>query len=290
MKKVVIVILNFKVVVETIKCIKSVQASTYPNLQIIVVDNNSGDGLGEKLKVLKDTYFFQNDKNLGYTGGNNIGIKLALGLGADYVYVLNPDTKIEKDCIENLVKGLEKTGAGIVGPKIYFMGTTHPSSRFKTIWHAGGTLDMLNVIGGHRGVDEVDKGQYEKQMEVDFVSGAALFIKKEVFEKIGFFDDGYFLYYEDSDFCIRAKGAGFKVVYIPSAVVYHENAKSSGLGSPLQDYFLTRNRMIFASKFLPFRTRFALFREAVRNIGNPRRRLALFDFLIGNFGKGSFKI
>ena len=79
-------------------------------------------------------------------------------------------------------------------------------------------------------------------------------------------------------------------MYIPQSVVYHTNAASSGLGSPLQDYYITRNRMLFASIHLPFRTRFALFREALRNLGNPMRRLAFFDFLVGNFGKGSYKL
>jgi GT2 family glycosyltransferase len=115
-----------------------------------------------------------------------------------------------------------------------------------------------------------------------------MFVNAKVFKKIGFFDEKYFLYYEDSDFCLRAKKADFRLVYAPSAVVFHENAKSTGLGSNLQDYFITRNRLLLASKFLPFRTRFALLREALRNIGNPVRRLAFWDYLNGNFGKGSY--
>jgi GT2 family glycosyltransferase len=282
-KTLAVVILNYRVAEETIKCLKSVQLSSYKNTKIIVVDNNSKDGLQEKLNEFKDIYFFANSENSGYTGGNNIGMKLALQMGVDYVLILNPDTTIEKDCIENLVKAVEKTGAGVVGPKIYFTGT-------KTIWYAGGIMDLANVIGSHRGVNEKDTGQYDMQVETDYVTGAAMLIKIEVIKKIGLFDDNFFLYYEDADFCMRAKNKGFKIYYIPEAVVYHENAKSSGLGSPLQDYFITRNRMLYGAKFLKFRTRFALFREAVRNIGKATRRLAFFDFLIGNFGKGSFKI
>lgn len=282
MKKVAVIILNYKVKREILKCLKSVEDSSFGSLEIIVVDNNSGDRLGESLKKHQNVRFIQNKENLGYTGGNNMGIKIALEMDVDYIYVLNPDTTIDKNCIKNLVEGMEKSDAGIVGPKIYFAGSN-------TIWHAGGILDILNVIGSHRGVDEEDKGQFNEAREVDFISGAAFFVKAEVFNSIGFFDERYFLYYEDGDFCLRAKRAGYKVVYIPKALVYHENASSTGLGSPLQDYFITRNRMIFASKFLPFRTRFALLREALRNIGNPMRRLALFDFLVGNFGKGSLR-
>ena len=282
-QKVAVVILNFKVKEEIKKCIRSVQSSTYKDLEIIVVDNYSQDELEKEISSFDDVYFYQTNKNLGYTGGNNIGIKIALNLGVDYILILNPDTTIDKKCIENLVKGIEKNKAGIVGPKIYFSGT-------KTIWYAGGVMDLANVIGRHRGVDEKDLGQYEKEEETDYITGAAILIKSNVIKKIGLFDENFFLYYEDSDYCMRAKKAGFKNFYIPNAIVFHDNAKSSGLGSPLQDYFITRNRMLYGAKHLKFRTRFALFREAAKNIGNPVRRLAFFDFLIGNFGKGSFKI
>lgn len=277
MKKVITVILNYKVKDLTLKCVASVSASSYSNLEIIVVDNNSEDGLG---KEITGVGFIQNQENLGFTGGNNIGIRQALKKGADYIFVLNPDTVVKKDSIEKLVSGLEQTNAGIAGPKIYFDNS-------ETIWYAGGKFDLLNVLGSHRGVNEKDRGQYEKIEETDYVSGAAMMIKREVLEKVGLFDENFFLYYEDSDLCFRAKIAGFKIMYLPTAIVYHRNAQSTGLGSPLQDYYITRNRMLFASKFLPFRTRFALFREGVSHIDIPARRKALFDFLIGRLGKGN---
>lgn len=279
MKKVTVVILNYKVKELTLKCIESVQSSDYKDLSIILVDNNSEDGIEEEVKD-KNINFIQTGKNLGYSGGNNVGIKKALENGADYVFILNPDTKITSDCISKLVDNLEKENAGVVGPKIYFKGN-------KTIWFAGGIFDKANVIGSHRGVDEIDKGQYDQTIETDFITGAAMMVRKDVFEKISLFDERFFLYYEDSDFCFRARNAGFKVMYIPFALIFHENARSTGLGSPLQDYYITRNRMLFASKFLPFRTKFALFREALKNIKIQARRKAFFDFLLGRFGKGN---
>lgn len=284
MKKVAVIILNYKVKIQTMKCIESVQKSNYENIQIYVIDNNSGDGIGEEIEKIKSVSFVQNKENAGYSGGNNLGIKKAIEDGVDYMFILNPDTTVDKDAIEFLVSAVDSEDVGISGPKIFF---STPDGSEK-IWYAGGVFDKDNVIGKHRGVDEQDHGQYEQKEETGFVSGAAMMVKKEVFEKIGFFDENYFLYYEDSDFCFRAKQAGFKIMYEPRAIVYHENAKSTGLGSNLQDYFITRNRMLFASKFLPFRTRFALFREAIRNINNPTRRLAFGDFLLGKFGKGSF--
>lgn len=281
MKKVTVVILNFQVKKETLACVKSVLETDYQNLQIIVVDNNSNDNLEEELKKFDDVIFIQNKKNIGFTGGNNVGIKYALSHGADCVFVLNPDTEISPGCMTALVNASQS--GDILGPKIYFADT-------KKIWFAGGQFDVANVLGTHRGLNEEDNNQYNLIEDTDYVSGAAFFVKRQVFEKIGFFDERYFLYYEDADFCIRAKRAGFKVFYVPTALVFHKNARSTGLGSPLQDYFITRNRMLLASKFLPFRTRFALLREALKNIGSPARRLAFFDFLIGNFGQGSFKI
>lgn len=273
-----VVILHYRHKEDTLECLKSVNRSDYKDLQIILVDNDSGDSFGEleKITLLKSGH------NIGYSGGNNLGIKKALEMGAEYVFVINPDATVEKSTISSLVKAIEKYSAGLVSPKIYFDNS-------KKIWYAGSKFDVLNVIGSHRGVDEIDHGQYDLDEETDGITGGAFLATKEVFRKAGLFDERFFLYYEDADLSFRAKQKGFKIMYIPEAVVYHQNARSTGLGSPLQDYFITRNRMLFASKHLPVRTRFALFREALRNLDKPMRRLAMWDFLIGNFEKGSYR-
>lgn len=280
LKKVAVIVLNYKLKELTLKALLSVKKSNYKNLLIIVVDNNSGDSLSEDIKAFKDVLFIQNDQNLGFSGGNNVGILEALKQGVDYCFILNPDAEVRVDTIKNLVDGAISAGASIAGPKVYF-------SDSNKIWYGGGVFDVKNVLGSHRGVDEEDRGQYDIPLETDFVTGAAMLISKDVFDKVGLFDERYFLYYEDSDLCYRAKLKGFKIMYIPKSVVYHANAKSTGLGSPLQDYYITRNRLLFASKFLSMRTRLALIREALRNLGISARRKALVDFLIGNLGKGS---
>jgi GT2 family glycosyltransferase len=274
MKKVTTVVLHYRHPEDTKECIRSIQKSSYEKVEIILV-NNSEDNLDELIS--KNLELIETGQNLGYTGGNNVGIKKALENNSDFIFILNPDTTVDVSTIKNLVEAA--TQEGIYGPKIHFKNG-------KEIWYAGGVLDTKNVLGTHRGMDEKDNGQYDKEVETDFVTGAAFFATKEVFKKVGFFDDSYFLYMEDVDFCFRAKQAGYKIMYIPEAVVYHKNARSTGLGSQIQDYYLTRNRLLFASKFLSFRTRFALFREALRNLGNPVRRRALLDFLMANFGKG----
>lgn len=281
MKRVAVIILHYMHREDTLDCIKSVLKSTYPEIKIFLV-NNSEENFDDDLKDIKNLEYLPTGQNLGYTGGNNVGIKKALEEDFDFIFVLNPDTTIDKNAIEKLVEAAEKE-SGVYGPKIYFGDTG------KKIWYAGGIFDKENVLGSHRGVDLEDKGQFDTISETDFITGAALFISREVLERVGSFDEKYFLYYEDSDFCFRAKRDGFKIMYIPDAVVYHENAKSTGLGSTLQDYYITRNRMLFASKFLSMRTQFALFREALRNFGNPVRKQAFVDFLFGNFGKGSYK-
>lgn len=278
MEKVYLVILNYKLADKVIKCVQGVKLSSYKNYQILVVDNNSQDGIEKKIEGL-GIEFLQSGQNLGYSGGNNLGIKKALERGADYIFILNPDTEVRPDTIEKLLDGLKLYGAGIGGPKIYF------DKKEKRILYAGGIFDQENVIGRHRGVDEEDSGQYDIAEETDFVTGAAMMIKREVIEKIGMLDERFFLYYEDTDYCKRAKDAGFKVMYIPQALVYHENSQSTGLGSSLQDYYLTRNRMLIASKYLSFRARFALFREALRNWENVDRRQALIDFMLGKYGR-----
>lgn len=282
MKKVAVVILNYKLRKLTLDCIDSVKKSIFQDIKIYVVDNNSGDDIKKKLD--SQTTFIQAGSNLGYAGGNNLGITAALKDGCNLIFIINPDTKVDVLCIASCVELMSSDQTiGVVGPKILF-------SDRAIIWYAGGIFDYDNVLGTHRGVDQQDVGQFNKIEETDFVSGAAMMVKREVFERIGLFDEKYFLYYEDSDFCLRAKEKGFKLVYNPRALVYHKNAQATGLGSALQDYFITRNRMLLASKFLPPRVRLALIKEALKNLTNPARRLALFDFLLGKFGKGSYKI
>lgn len=281
MKKVAVVILNFKVADYTIKAVASVLKSTHKSKEIIVVDNNSGDDIEKRLEKYPEVKFIQSGDNLGYAGGNNVGIKAALKTDANYIFILNPDATVTKDTLAQILLGIEKYHADIANPKIYF-------SDSKTIWFAGKIFDRANVLGSHRGVNEEDQGQYDEPIELEDVTGCALMIKREVIEKIGSFDNKYFMYYEDLDFATRAIKKGFKIMYLPQAVVYHSNAKSAGLGSPLQDYFITRNRMFYARKFLSPRTQIALLRETWRNRSYPARKLALKDFLMGKFGKGSF--
>lgn len=262
------------------ECLASLKSAKHPGIdnKIIVVDNS------------KD--------NTGYSGGNNRGISQALAGGAEAVLILNDDTKIDKSFISAMVKALSDKEAGLIAPKIYFYpGFEFHKDRYKpkelgkVIWYAGGMIDWDNCLGVHRGVDEIDAGQYQRKEETGFATGCAVLIRREVFEKIGLYNEEYFLYLEDLDFSVRASRAGFKIIYQPAAVVWHKNAQSGGFGSGIHDYFFTRNRLLFGLKYASVKTKFALVRESIRVFlrGNSWKRKGVIDFYLRKFGKGSWK-
>lgn len=304
MNSVAIIILNWNGKDNTLECLRSIQKLIIDNLQVIIylVDNGSLDGSLEAFKKLRTTNhklkIIENKKNLGFCEGNNVGIKQALKDGADYIMILNNDTILDRKLVVQLIETFSKyPDAGIVSPKIYFS----PGFEFhkkmykkkelgKVFWYAGGLIDWNNVLASHRGIDEVDHGQYNKVVKTDFASGACMLVSRKVFQKVDMFDENYFLYWEDVDLSTRAKKAGFKVLYTPNACLWHKNAGSSLVGGALHDYYLTRNRLLFGTKYAGLRTRFALVRESFRLVigGRPWQRRAVLDFHSGNLGKGSF--
>lgn len=147
------------------------------------------------------------------------------------------------------------------------------------------------MIASHQGVDEVDRGQHDQIMETEFVSGCAMLIKKAVLARIGLLDERYFLYYEDADFCQRARQAGFKIVFVPQAKIWHKNIGTGRTGSPLQDYYMVRNRLLFGMRWAPLRTKLALLRESLSLLFNGRvwQKRGVVDFYLRRFGKGSYE-
>ncbi|MCL5435093.1 MAG: glycosyltransferase family 2 protein [Patescibacteria group bacterium] len=304
MKKVFISIINFNGNKNTIECLKSIDNlnMTGIDLNVVVIDNASKEKLELKNNFLKNASLkiILNNKNLGFSGGHNLGINYALSNNAEYILILNNDTILDKNLIYELQSVFDTdSDIGIVSPKIYFAkGFEFHKDRYKKgdlgriLWYAGGDMDWKNLIGKHVGVDEVDRGQYEKKGKTDFASGCCMMVKKEVFEKIGKFDERYFLYYEDNDFSQRAKKIGYKIEYAPKAVLWHKNAGSAGgSGSNLQDYYITRNRLLFGMNYASLRTKFALFKESVKFLLNGRKwqKRGVLDFYFRRFGKGSYK-
>lgn len=291
--RIAIVIINYKGLENTLDCLDSLRKMDINeyDVDLIVVENGSQDGSAEALSNLKDIQLISSQINLGFSGGANLGIKHALKRDANFVMIVNNDVTVDKLLIKNIMSAT-KVGQ-IISPKIYFASGFEFHKRYKksdlgkVIWYAGAKIDWQNIIGIHIGVDEIDNGQFNKRHEIDLATGACMLTKAEVFEKIGLFDEKYFLYLEDMDFCTRAKQAGFKIIFEPKAVLWHKNAASSGgSGSNLQDYYISRNRLLFATKYANLRTKFAVIRQALGQIKIPQKRKALFDFLTFNFGKG----
>lgn len=307
MKNVWIVIVNYNSSQHIAECLLTVDKLDKDNflLHTVIIDNNSNRESLEQLNQIKKDYpetkLILNKKNLGFSGGNNVGIKFALEKGADHVLLLNSDTYVHKDLIVELLKSFQlEEKIGITVPKIYFAkGFEFHKERYngndlgKVIWYAGGKIDWDNIIGYHIGVDEVDNGQYDQTKETEIATGCCMLIKKEVFEKVGLLDEKYFLYYEDSDFSIRVKKSGFKIFYTPKGIVWHKNAGSTGgSGSNLQDYYITRNRLFFAGRYRNSKLRLPLIKESLKLlfIGRKWQKKGIIDYYLAKLGKGTYPI
>lgn len=298
MRKVAIITVNYNGKIDTLELLESLKKLTIDNgeLKIVVVDNASSDGSVSAIKAaFPKVDILQTCGNLGFGGGYNKGFEYASIWGADYFFVINNDSKIDDPNILQKLIDVARSGPeiGIVAPKILFEeGFEFHQERYskdelgKVIWYGGGLFDWDNIKSVHRGIDQVDRGEYNVTEETEFVSGACFLIKKEVLEKAGGFDGDYFLYFEDADFCKRVFGAGFKLYYCGETQIYHKVSQSTGIGSIITDYYHTRNRLIFGMRYAKKRTKFALLREAVKLFifGRPAQRQGVLDYYLGILG------
>ncbi|WP_123054655.1 glycosyltransferase family 2 protein [Clostridium sp. JN-1] len=246
MPLVYIILVNYNGYKDTIECVNSLKRTSYNNYKILIVDNASTNNSLEVLKqTLNDCIIIESKKNLGFAGGNNLGIKSALKNNADYVLLLNNDTLVEPNFLNNMINSFNKDDRiGLVGCKIMY----YPEK--DKIWYGGGKIDWFKFIGIHLGNKEVDKEQYDVEKEIDFMTGCCMLIKRDVFEKIGFLCEDYFMYFEDDDFCVRVNDAGYKIWYNPKAVIYHKVGLSGGgEESPFSIKWCARNRLLFMNKY-----------------------------------------
>lgn len=296
-------IIHFGDLKTTADCLESLDKLTVKNfnLKVLIVNNSSDIEFPEQKEYSKFSYIvINNNENKGFSGGHNQGFRYALKNNSDFHIILNNDVLVDKNLIINLLECFKKNkNIGALSPKIYFTsGHEFHKERYgkndlgKVIWYAGGVTDWKNLINKHRGVDEVDKGQFEKDIETDFTTGACAMFPIKVIEKVRGFDDRYFLYYEDGDLNMRIKKIGFKTYFCAKAILWHNNAGASGSGSELQDYYISRNRLLFGFTYAPVRTKIALFRESLKNLlyGRKWQKLGVRDFYLRRFGKGSYPI
>ncbi len=269
--KVSIVVLNYKRPGDTIECLASLKKLDYPNFNIIVVDNDSKDDSIERIKqwVEDNSLSFieynahkiesevntdkenesqliiiKSGENIGYAGGNNVGIKYALLKEEyNYIWLLNNDTVVDKDALSYLVRESEKEKKiGVAGSR--WMYYDKPDE----IQLMGGSK-LMPFLGRTKQLVEDAKSVKESNITPDYIGGASFLIRTETIRDVGLLDEDYFLYWEDADWCERIRRAGWKLKFVYESVIYHKGGASTVNKSPLTDYYGTRNSIVFIRKY-----------------------------------------
>ena len=228
----------------TVELLNSIRKLTYSNLETFVVDNASRENPQTFLaQHYPEVHFIRSEQNLGFAGGNNLAVRQAKG---DYLFFVNNDAEITEGCLNRLISLFEHhPKAGMVSPMICYFNESK-STEFDLIQYAGITqVNSWTARNTTVGEKELDKGQFPKPEQTAYGHGAAMMIRREVIEKIGFMFEDFFLYYEELDWCERIRGAGFEIWVEPRAKIYHKESATVGTMSTMKTYYLNRNRIYF---------------------------------------------
>ncbi|MCL6100217.1 MAG: glycosyltransferase family 2 protein [Bacteroidetes bacterium] len=247
--KVSIIILNWNGLADTIECLESLSKIDYPNYDVIVVDNNS---YNDDAKIIHERFgnfikqIITNKRNLGFSGGNNVGIQYALQNGATFILLLNNDTIVEPNFLSELVKKSTLSPTiGMLTPMIKYFSDKN------LIWAAGGYISKIRASGFAFGNNKTEN-LFEEDKYCTFGSGCCLLINCDVIRKVGLLDEKYFLYLEDTDYSKRVIDSGYRILYAGSSVIYHKvGATTSSKDKLLPTYYSIRNRLYFAKKNFP---------------------------------------
>ena len=236
-----IITVNYNQAKVTCELLESLNNITYQNTEIIVVDNASSEGTKLIESEFPNINLICSDKNLGFAGGNNLGLRDAKG---KYILFINNDVEVSPDFLEPLVARLSHLyTTAAVSPKIKYFTPA------KTIQYAGShAVNPFTLRNTHIGTGEIDNGQYDEPRLTSYAHGACMLVKKSVIDMIGSMDEYFFLYYEEQDWCERMNRNGYHIYYVPQSEVYHKESISTGKNSPLKTYYLSRNRILFARK------------------------------------------
>ena len=240
--KLSIITVNYNGLKDTCELIDSIPFND--DMEVIVVDNASTN---DEASIIQEKYpqvtVIKSDKNLGFAGGNNLGIKAAHG---KYIFLLNNDTILQPQTsdIRHLIDRLESSPEiGVVCPKIRFAWDNNP------IQYTGFTpLSKITVRNKSIGFGEEDKGQYDIPHSTPYAHGAAMMIKREVIDRVGLMPECYFLYYEELDWSMMISHAGYGIWYEPACTIYHKESRTTGQNSPLRTYYITRNRLLLVKR------------------------------------------
>lgn len=234
-----IITINYDHPEVTCQMLDSLRKITYPDIEIIVIDNASpNDDPAIITKSFPEVRFFRSEKNLGFAGGNNLGIRMAKG---EYVLLLNNDTEVDPGFLEPLVRKMQSDPLiGAVSPKIkfYFFPDTFQYTGFSGI-------NPYTIRGHGRGFGVKDSGQFEEDYLTEFVHGAAMMVPMTVIRKVGLMAESFFLYYEELDWGYRIKQAGYKLWFVHDSLVYHKESVSTGRLSSQKVYYMNRARLLF---------------------------------------------
>ena len=242
-----IISLNWNTIDVTSDFLRSINNyCSYPNLEIIIVDNASDiDPTDRFLAIRPDLRIIRNSSNLGFTGGNNVGIKEAKG---DYYFIVNNDTEFTPELLEGLLEVFENfPDAGIVSPKFHYFFEKG------TIEYAG--YHRMNMLTGRNamvGSHQKDIGQFNNLSVTHFAHGGAMLLPRKIIEKIGGLPEEFIFYYEEFDWCEQVKRLGYKIYYQPKSLIYHKESMSTGKNSPFKTYYLTKNRILFMKRNVPY--------------------------------------
>lgn len=261
--KIFIILINWNGRKDTLECLESLSKINYSNFKVVIVDNGSTDGSVQAIQErFPDVDILEAKKNFGFTGGNNLAMRYALKRNAEFIFLLNNDTVVDPDIINELLSASEPFNyEGIFGAKIYYY------SEPNKIWYAGAKWDSKKfgfVNQNHRRFEtQRDSNKIE---ETAYVNGCALFLSTNVLKKIGLFDERFFLTYEETDLCYRARAFGYKSILVPKAKVWHKVSVSfGGELSPLFIYFMTRNRLLWSEIHLSLKERIRLYYKTLND-------------------------
>jgi len=298
---VAVVVLTWNQCGLTLDCLDSLARLDYPaaRLQIVVVDNGSTDGT---VQVIAERHpgvmVLENGQNLGFAQGNNVGIRHVLQAGPDYLLLLNNDTVVDPPMLRELLAASESDPAiGVVGPKMLYF------DRPDLVWCAGNAIDWRTGVATRLGADQADDPLDQTPRDADYITACAICLRRQVIEQIGLLDPRFFIYYEEADWCVRARAAGWRIVYVPRARLWHKVSAAMGMAAPATYYYMSRNTLLFLAKNARgYRRWLSLARAASRNLlaaaactvkpqGGRRlpernaRLLAMRDALLGRWGK-----
>ncbi len=243
--EVIVVVLNWNLKDDLAECLASLDKATYPSRQVVVVDNASSDGSAEMVRArFPAVRLIVNEQNLGFAAGNNVGLRYGLAQEAAYLLLLNNDTVIAADMLTRLVAAAEADQElGILGPQILYYGTED------RVWYLGHRtyrwLPVPRRIAPRLAARAEDGGR----IEVDYVSGCSMLIRRQVLLTAGLLDEALFMHYEDADLCRRARQAGYRLACVPGARMWHKVSQSSSQVKPAVRRLQARNRVLFYRRY-----------------------------------------